>query len=385
MTRRPRFYLVFMVTLTLLACSTTSLIPSSTPTRAPTRPVTTVPTLAASPREATPLAEAGDLPALYEQVSGGVVAIQAFSATGLSQGSGFVFDGVGHVVTNHHVISGADRIEVDFPSGDKVWATLVGADDNVDLAVLLAPVRPEALRPLPLGDSSQVRVGETVVAIGNPFGLAGTMTGGIISGLGRTLDSERAAPGGGFFSSGAIIQTDAAINPGNSGGPLVNLRGEVIGVNRAILTESFTVAGSPANSGVGFAVPINLVRRVVEAIIESGRYEHPYLGISSLPSLDLETVELLNLPRATGAYVTAVTPGSPADRAGIRGARRSTTPGQLGPGGDLIIAIDGIPVREFGDLLSYLVTSTEVGQTVVLTVIRDGDELEVPVTIGARP
>ncbi len=385
MTRR-RWILPFsLITLTLLSCSTTSLIPAPTHTRAPTQPVTAVATLLPSPREATPLAAAGDLPALYERVSVGVVAIQAFSAAGLSQGSGFVFDAAGHVVTNHHVVSGASRIEIDFPSGDKVWATLVGADDNVDLAVLMAPVRPEALHPLPLGDSAEVRVGDTVVAIGNPFGLAGTMTVGIVSGLGRTLDSERAAPGGGFFSSGAIIQTDAAINPGNSGGPLVNLRGEVIGVNRAILTESFTVAGGPANSGVGFAIPINLVRRVVEAIIETGRYEHPYLGISSLPTLDLETVERLNLPRATGAYVTAVTPGSPADRAGIRGARRTTSPNQLGPGGDLIIAIDGQPVREFGDLLSYLVTSTEVGQTVVLTVIRDGDELEVPVTIGARP
>ncbi|MEW6566627.1 MAG: trypsin-like peptidase domain-containing protein [Chloroflexota bacterium] len=385
MNRRWIGVLLLAVTLASLSCSGAGLTASPTPTRAPTLVVTPVTTLAPSPAETAPLPAAGDLTALYELVNQGVVAIQAFNASGLSQGSGFVFDAAGHVVTNHHVISGADRIEVDFPSGHKVWATLVGADDNVDLAVLQVTVPAEALHALPLGDSSLVRVGETVVAIGNPFGLAGTMTVGVVSGLGRTLDTERAAPGGGFFSSGAIIQTDAAINPGNSGGPLVNLRGEVIGVNRAILTESFTVSGGPANSGVGFAVPINVVRRVVEAIIEDGEYQHPYLGISSLPSLDLEAVELLNLPQATGAYVTSVTPGGPADRAGIRGARRSTTPGELSPGGDLIIAIDGLPVREFGDLLTYLVTSTEVGQVVVLTVIRDGQQLEVPVTIGARP
>jgi 2-alkenal reductase len=228
-------------------------------------------------------------------------------------------------------------------------------------------------------------VGETVVAIGNPFGLAGTMTVGIVSGLGRTLDSESVAPGGGFFSSGDIIQTDAAINPGNSGGPLLDLRGQVIGVNRAILTETFTVSGSPANSGVGFAIPVNLVRRVVEALIEDGVYEYPYLGITSPGNLDLQTVEDLGLPQVMGAYVTSVTPGSPAEEAGVRGGRRSTDFEAIAPGGDLITFIDGNPVREFGDLLTYLVNHTEVGQVVVLTILREGNEIEIPVTIGARP
>lgn len=380
MTRRPRFLLVFVVPLTLLACSTTSLTPSPTPTRAPTGPVTTVPTLAPSPRQATPLAEAGDLPALYEQVSGGVVAIQAFSASGLSQGSGFVFDGVGHVVTNHHVISGADRIEVDFPSGDKVWATLVGADDNVDLAVLLAPVRPEALRPLPLGDSSQVRVGETVVAIGNPFGLAGTMTVGIISGLGRTLDSERAAPGGGFFSSGAIIQTDAAINPGNSGGPLLDSQGRVIGVNTAIRSLSGT------NSGVGFAVPVDIVRRVVPELIAHGRYRHTWLGVRGR-TITPEMVEAMNLPVDTGVLIAQVEPGGPAEKAGLRGGDRqvivSGIPMQAG--GDIVIAINDRQVKRFEDLINYLASFTSVGDRVTLTVMRDGKQLEIDVKLEERP
>jgi 2-alkenal reductase len=322
---------------------------------------------------------------LYERVSPGVVAIQAYLQDGVSRGSGFVYDGDGHVVTNQHVVAEADQVEVDFPSGMKVWAEVIGSDSNSDLAVLRVDVLAQDLTPLALGDSSQVRVGETVVAIGNPFGLAGTMTVGIVSGLGRTLDSESVAPGGGFFSSGDIIQTDAAINPGNSGGPLLDLRGQVIGVNRAILTETFTVSGSPANSGVGFAIPVNLVRRVVEALIEDGVYEYPYLGITSPGNLDLQTVEDLGLPQVMGAYVTSVTPGSPAEEAGVRGGRRSTDFEAIAPGGDLITFIDGNPVREFGDLLTYLVNHTEVGQVVVLTILREGNEIEIPVTIGARP
>jgi 2-alkenal reductase len=322
---------------------------------------------------------------LYERVSPGVVAIQAYLQDDVARASGFVVDGEGHIVTNEHVVAQADRVEVDFSSGTKAWAELLGSDGNADLAVLQVDVPSEALAPLTLGDSSQVRVGETVVAIGNPFGLAGTMTVGIVSGLGRTLDSDSAAPGGGFFSSGDIIQTDAAINPGNSGGPLLDLQGEVIGVNRAILTETFTVTGSPANSGVGFAIPVNLVRRVVEAIIAEGEYQYPYLGITSLGNLDLQTVEELGLPQETGAYVADVTPGGPADQAGVRGGSRSENVEAVPPGGDLIIRIDGVPVREFSDLLTYLVNYTEVGQEVVLTILRQGDEIEIPVTIGARP
>jgi S1-C subfamily serine protease len=338
---------------------------------------------------------AADLAALYERVDPGVVAIWTFSGADgihesglpIGQGSGFVIDTRGHIVTNQHVIADAESIEVDFPSGARAWAEVLGTDLDSDLAVLKVDVAPGQLSPLPLGDSDQVRVGETVVAIGNPYGLSGSMTSGIVSAIGRTLESERSAPGGQPFTSGDIIQTDAAINPGNSGGPLINLRGEVIGVNRAIRTESFTVVGDAASSGVGFAVPINIVKRVAPALIEAGHYDYPYLGISSLSenTVNLNTLEQIALPADTvGIYVTCVTDGGPADRAGLRGAA-DCAEGDVRPGGDLIIAIDGQPLGTFNDLVSYLVSSTQVGQKVVLTVVRDGEEIDLTVTIAPRP
>ena len=338
---------------------------------------------------------ASDLVALYQQVDPGVVAIWTFATVSgatdtsmpIGQGSGFVIDTQGHIVTNQHVVAGAEEIEVDFPSGVRTWAKVLGTDLDSDLAVLKVDVPAEELFPLPLGDSDQVRVGEMVIAIGNPFGLSGTMTSGIVSAIGRTLDSERAAPGGQPFTSGDIIQTDAAINPGNSGGPLINLRGEVIGVNRAIRTESFTVTGDAANSGVGFAIPVNIIKRVVPSLIESGRYDYPYLGISSLSqsTLNLNTLKQLQLPDNTvGVYVTCVTDGGPAQKAGLRGAGRCDNGGLL-PGGDLILAIDGRPLETFNDLISYLVSSTQVGQEIVITVLRDGKEVDLTLTVGARP
>jgi 2-alkenal reductase len=230
-------------------------------------------------------------------------------------------------------------------------------------------------------------VGETIFAIGNPFGLSGSMTSGIVSAIGRTLDSERSAPGGQPFTSGDIIQTDAAINPGNSGGPLVNLRGEVIGVNRAIRTETYTVSGDAANSGVGFAIPINIVKRVVPSLIETGHHDYPYLGISSLSesTLNLSTLEQLDLPADTvGIYVTCVTESGPADQAGMRGAG-SCESSDLLPGGDLIVAIDGHPLKTFNDLISYLVSSTQVGQEIVVTVEREGERIDLTLTVAARP
>ena len=329
---------------------------------------------------------------LYNRVNPGVVTIYTFAAPQpniipLGQGSGFVIDAEGHIVTNHHVIDGADEIEVDFPSGFKAWGTLVGSDPDSDLAVLIVDAPPEELIPIPLGDSDQVEVGEFVVAIGNPFGLSGSMTVGVISAIGRVLQSEREAPGGGSFSAGDLIQTDAAINPGNSGGPLLNLRGQVIGVNRAITTESFTISGSASNSGVGFAVPVNIVRRVVPALIQTGGYNYPYLGITSLRdgTLNLRQLEFLELPsRTIGVYVTCVVNGGPADRAGIRGAGAC---GSLdtSAGGDLIIAIDGQSIFTFSDLITYLVTEANVGEVVTLTVLRDGEVVDFPLTLEPRP
>lgn len=328
-------------------------------------------------------AEAGStLEALYQQVLPGVVSIQ----TGASQGSGFVFDSQGHVVTNQHVVEGASDVEVSFSSGFIARGTVIGSDVDADIAVIKVDAPAEQIRPLAIGDSNTLNVGEQVVAIGNPFGLSGTMTLGIVSGLGRTQFASAAPNGGGFFSTADIIQTDAAINPGNSGGPLFNLQGEVVGVNRSIYTESFNeLTGNAVNSGVGFSISINLVKRIVPYLIRDGQYEYPYLGISSSSELGLADIEALGLNTYTGAYVLSVTPGGPADQAGIRGGNRATNLEGLQAGGDIITAIDGQPVANFDALLSYLTTNKSPGETVVLTVLRDGQPLDIPVTLGSRP
>lgn len=322
---------------------------------------------------------------LYERVMPGVVALQVVGDQGGSLGSGFVFDSQGHIITNYHVVEGARQVEVDFTSGYKTYGTVIGTDLDSDLAVVKVDVPASELFPLPLGDSNSLKVGQTVVAIGNPFGLSGTMTTGIISALGRTLESQRQAPGGSFFTAGDIIQTDAAINPGNSGGPLFNLNGEVIGVNRAIRTTAMTSTGEPVNSGIGFAIAINIVKRVVPVLIETGKYDYPYLGISSVDELSLPQIEALGLKSYTGAYVTGVTENGPAAQAGIRAGTKATSQQGLSAGGDLIIAIDSQPVRRFDDLLKYLINYKSPGDIVVLTVLRGEEKLDIPVTLGKRP
>jgi 2-alkenal reductase len=327
------------------------------------------------------------LVSLYERVNPGVVAIRVLTQQGGGLGSGFVFDAAGYVVTNYHVVENETDLEVDFSSGFKTRGEVIGIDIDSDLAIVKVSAPAEELHPLPLGDSALIKVGQTVVAIGNPFGLNGTMTTGVISAIGRTLESMRAAPGGGQFTAGDIIQTDTAINPGNSGGPLLNLKGEVIGVNRAIRTFNFTndEMPEPLNSGVGFAIAINIVKRVAPALIAEGRYDYPYLGITSLDDISLLEQEALDLPRSTGAYVTGVTSDGPADKAGLRGGSASTDFAGLYAGGDLIIAIDGQPVRQFGDLLSYLINYKSPGDLVALTVLREGREIRVELTLGKRP
>jgi 2-alkenal reductase len=403
--KTSRYLLVFsVITLATLACGfslteteiPTEVPPTETETPAPVHTFEIpAPTAIISEGANAALLEDVDLVALYQLANPGIVTIWTFvdlgpphsGSTPSGQGSGFVIDLEGHIVTNQHVIIGAEEIEVDFPSGYRAWAEVVGTDPDSDLALLKVEIPVEELHPLTLGDSDDVRVGDFVVAIGNPFGLSGTMTVGIVSAKGRTLESERTAPTGGQFTAGAIIQTDAAINPGNSGGPLINMRGEVIGVNRAIRTENFTAAGDAASSGVGFAVPVNIVRRVIPSIIEKGFYEYPYLGISSLSgdALNLKLLEELGLPsNARGAYITCVTEGGPSDTAGLIGGTNCEDD-LLMPGGDLIVAINGVPIKEFNDLLTFLILETEPGIEVVLTVYRDGEEVEVPVTIGARP
>ncbi len=316
---------------------------------------------------------------LYDRVNGSVVSILVqVDGGGFAQGSGFVFDTEGHVVTNQHVVEGATEIEVDFSSGLKLRGRVLGADPDSDLAVIRLEGAVDQLVPLPLADSDGVRVGQRVVAIGNPFGLAGTMTVGIISGLGRSLQGNRPAEGGGSFTAPDILQTDAAINPGNSGGPLLNMAGEVIGINKAIESQT------GVNSGVGFAISSNTVRQVVPYLIADGRFVYPYLGVSTLPELSLGMQDVLQLPQAGGVYVTSVTPDGPSDQAGLRGD--SAAEGQnLNGDGDLIVAVDGQPVLVFSELMSYLINSTRPGQAVRLTVLRGGETAEVEVVLGERP
>lgn len=322
---------------------------------------------------------------IYQKANPGVVALRVLSREGGSRGSGFIFDAEGHIITNYHVVEGVSTMEVAFSSGYKTRGKVIATDPDSDLAVLQVDVPSDELHPLPLGDSDTVQVGQAVVAIGNPFGFNGTMTLGIVSGLGRTMESLREAPSGGVYSSGDIIQTDAAINPGNSGGPLLNLNGEVIGVNRAIFTTSFTTLGQPVNSGLGFAVSINIVKRVVPFLIKEGKYDYPYVGITSIDDLSLLAIEALGLPRTTGVYITQVVAGSPADKAGLRAGTRPTSIQNLMAGGDLIIAVDGHEVRNFGDFLSYLLKNKMPGDRVVFTILRGNEEKQVEVTLDKRP
>lgn len=376
------FLAVMILTLALLACQTPALLTQGGGQDQAPLNSSTVPTLAPVDVEtANPIAQQEVLVQLYQTVSPGTVAI----ITDVGQGSGFVFDNKGHVVTNYHVIEGAQSVEVRFTSGYRVYGTVIGTDLDSDLAVIEVDAPAEELHSLPLGDSSALNVGQTVVAIGNPFGLESTMTVGIISALGRTLDSEHASPGGSFFSAGDIIQTDAAINPGNSGGPLFNINGEVIGINRAIRTTNFTDAGEPVNSGIGFAISINIVKRVVPVLIEKGEYDYPYLGVSSISTLSLDAINELGLTQYTGAYVTTVVPGGPADKAGIKAGTEPTNFPNLLAGGDLIIAIDGLGVRTFDEMLAYLITNKGPGDTVVLTVLRGDEKVDVTIELDKRP
>ncbi|MBN1147724.1 MAG: trypsin-like peptidase domain-containing protein [Anaerolineales bacterium] len=356
----------------------TPLHPSNTP---PPTPVAIASDLA-TPLPAVDLLSLQDtLVQLYEQVNRGIVAIRVLTQNGRSLGSGFVIDEQGHIVTNYHVVSTETSVEVDFVSGYKTRGEVIGIDPDADLAVVKVDAPTDELHPLVLGDSEQVGVGQIVVAIGNPFGLEGTMTIGIVSGLGRTIRSQREGAGGSSFTLGDVIQTDAAINPGNSGGPLFNLDGEVIGINESILTNTY----ERTNSGVGFAVSIDIAKRIVPVLIASGRFDYPYLGIFSLGELTLLEQEALGLPRSTGVYVTDVEPGGPAELAGIRpGDQHSSIPG-IPAGGDLIIAVDGRPVLDFNDLIVYVTKNKAPGDVVVLTVLRGDQQIEIELTLGKRP
>jgi S1-C subfamily serine protease len=349
--------------------------------------VTQMPVAAVQPGVSNPdLLNSQDvLVALYERVSPGVVAILVTTSQGGGLGTGFVYDTSGHIITNFHVVDGAETLEVDFPSGYKAYGKVIGIDQDSDLAVVKVDGPVDEFKPVPLGNSDLVKVGQTVVAIGNPFGLTGTMTTGIISAKGRTLDSMHSTPEGGVYTAGDNIQTDAAINPGNSGGPLLNLNGEVIGVNRAIQTDATNSSGEPVNSGIGYAISVGIVKRVVPELIKNGKYDYPYLGMRSLEDISLQQRDALGLTSTIGAYVTDVVAGGPADQAGILGGSRPTDIAGLNAGGDLIIAVEGHPVRVFGDLLSFILENKAAGDNVVLTIERNNQQKEVTITLGKRP
>ncbi len=297
-------------------------------------------------------------------------------------GSGFVWNQDGYIVTNNHVVSGASKIEVKFADGTTLSAKLVGADPDSDLAVVQVDNPGFALTPITVSDSSQVKVGQVAVAIGNPFGLENTMTVGIVSALGRSLPaSEGSSVNGATYTIPDIIQTDAPINPGNSGGPLVNDQGALIGVNSAIESQGGT------NSGIGFAIPSTIVSRVVPELIQNGKYDHPYIGISGTSlTPDLATAMKLDATQR-GALVEEVVPNSPADKANLRGSSQQTTiDGQnVNVGGDVITAIDGSAVKSMDDIIAYLADHTNVGQKVTLTLLRDGKPQSVDITLEARP
>ncbi len=323
---------------------------------------------------------------IYERVNPAVVNVDVAASTpgdltDYGSGSGFVIDSEGHIVTNNHVVENAEEMRVTFADGTVAQAELVARDVDSDLAVIKVDMDPERLVPLELGDSSSLRVGQRVIAIGNPWDLGGTMTVGIISALGRTLPSRITADFG-IYSIPDLIQTDAAINPGNSGGPLVDSRGRVVGVNTAIRSEGLY------NSGVGFAVPVDIVKRVVPALISEGRYRYPYLGISANSEVTVaDLAEALNLPVQRGVLIAEARPGWPAYAAGLRGGSDIIDffGVQVLVGGDIILAIDGYALRDFDDLIAYLVRETSVGQEVTVTVLRGDENLEIPVTLEERP
>ncbi len=297
-------------------------------------------------------------------------------------GSGFVWDTKGNIVTNNHVVDGATQVEVTFPDGTTVPAKIVGQDPYSDLAVINVSVSADKLHPVTMADSTQVKVGEIAIAIGNPYGFEGSMSTGIVSGIGRQLPSNVTdQTTGATYSIPDVIQTDASINPGNSGGVLIDDKGAVIGVTNSIESNS----GS--NSGVGFAIPSEIVSMVVPSLISTGKYDHPYLGISGT-DMNPDIAQAMNLPADTrGALVVTVTAGGPAANAGLQPSNNTATISgqQENVGGDVITSINGQPVNSMSDIIAYLAIHTQVGQKVTLTILRNGQSQSVDVTLGSRP
>lgn len=311
---------------------------------------------------------------LFESVEDSVVSIFVILPDGSTQGSGFVFDNQGHIVTNNHVVEGATSISVTFLDGTSVEAELIGRDVYSDLAVIKVESASKTLKPISLGNSSALKVGEQVAAIGNPFGLSGSMTLGIVSQLGRSSQIV------GGYSLIDLIQIDAAVNPGNSGGPLLNMMSEVVGVNTLILSRS------GASEGVGLAIPSNMINRVANSLIETGSYKHPWVGIQGT-DVTPGIAEAMNLPEAKGFLIIQVLPGSPAEKAGLRGGDREVSIDGLTlvVGGDVITGVDDIDARQLNELLLYTERYKSPGDTVNFKVFRDGKVQSIDLVLGERP
>jgi len=309
---------------------------------------------------------------IYNQTRNSVVLIETDQG---SAGSGWVYDTEGHIVTNNHVVEDAQALTVTFQSGTVLSAKVVGLDPYSDMAVIKVNAPNGVLHPLEIGISSELLVGETAIAIGNPFGLANTMTVGVISATGRQMDATDG------YVVVDVIQTDAAINPGNSGGPLLNLKGEVIGMNTAIISSTNDF------SGIGFAIPSDTITREITSLIETGEYEHPWLGISGY-NMFPDLAEAMGLDNNTkGTLVARVVEDGPADEAGLIGSTTTATVGgyPFDIGGDVIIGVNGLTMDSFYKLQVYLTRNTQPNETVTMSIIRDGEVMSVEFTLGVRP
>jgi S1-C subfamily serine protease len=376
-------FLLGLLALTSLGCSLSQfsvsvLNPAST-VPAPTPVVVVVEELPATalPAAAQPLVDVEEQRVIdvYIRVGPAVVCVTASQQFGECIGSGFVLDREGHIVTNNHVAEASEELLVTLADEHTVPAAVLGTDPGSDLAVLQIDVPPEELTVAELGESSTLQVGQRAIAIGNPFGLERTVTTGIISSLGRTLPRDDSN-----YQLAEVIQTDAAINPGNSGGPLLDSHGRVIGVNTAIRSTT------GVNSGVGFAIPVGIVKRVVPELIAHGRYRHTWLGVTGR-TISPEMVEAANLPAEVGVLVFEVEVDSPAEKAGLRGGQQQITVSGVPMliGGDIVVAIDEVEVRDFDDVVNFLASHTIVGDVVALTVVREREEITVGVTLEERP
>ena len=315
---------------------------------------------------------------IFERTEASVVQVNVRSADGRimpgNMGSGFVYSDDGYIITNNHVIDNAEKVTITFLDGESYIAQIIGTDSDLDLAVLKVQTGSTYLQSIPIGDSSKLKVGQEIAAIGNPFGLSGSMTSGIISQMGRLLPQDSG------YSIPDVIQTDAAINPGNSGGPLLNMKGEVVGINTAIqsATGEFT--------GVGFAVPSNTVKKVIPVLIEDGIFHHPWMGISG-SDVDPDLAKVRELNSSKGFLIATVVEGSPAEYAGLQGVTiTKEIDGREYPlDGDIILKIDDVVVRKISDILVYLQREKSIGDEMIMTINRDGILIEKVLVLGERP